>query len=385
MAVEKNHKNFIDSRMLDTILRETISEIEKGKEQIFGVAESARKECSSIEKELVHIQEETKKIVDQVDEWEEKEVQARNKLAAVSKNFKSYSEEDIKEAYEEAYSLKVKVQLLRKEEQQCREKRTELERRYINMKSTVEKAEKLVSQVGAALSYLSSNLQNICDKVDRIQQRQNWGLAVIKGQEEERRRIARGIHDGPAQSLANIVLRVEFCQKALESSPDLLKNELDDLKMYARSTLEDIRKILFDLRPMDLDDLGIIAALKRFLESFEKNTGIKVDFCVKGSEKRYIPGLEVALFRVVQEALNNVKKHSNSDTVYVLLELSPLSLNTVVEDYGVGFNTEEELKENQFGLKGMKEWTEILGGKLEISSKKNQGTRVEVSIPTEEE
>ncbi len=375
----------IDSKLLDDILRETLDDIEKSKTQIFDIAENARKECERIKKELHKVKKETLEIVEKVDEFEKLEKKARNHLAYVSSNFKNFDEKNIKKAYDEAYNIQLKVQLLRKEENQYKEKRTELEFRYKNMEKTVEKAERLISQVGVALSYLSNNLQNIWNQVEKLQKRQDLGLAVIKGQEEERRRIARGLHDGPAQQLANIVLRTEFCEKLLETRPDELKKELSELKDFTRTMLEDIRKILFDLRPMDLDDLGLVAALKRYLNKFEESTGIDVEFRSSYSDQRYAPGLEVALFRIIQETLNNVKKHSKATNVQVILELVPLSLNAVIKDNGCGFDTGSRLEDNKFGLKGMHEWSELLGGEIKISSKKEKGTRVSISIPVSEE
>ncbi|MBZ4686821.1 MAG: two-component system, NarL family, sensor histidine kinase DegS [Clostridia bacterium] len=374
-----------DPKMLDEILRATISEIEKSKEQIFDIAESARRECDRVEQELQKIKKETLKIIEQVDYWEMQERKARNYLAHVSGNFSQYSEEDIRKAYEKAFEIQSKVVILRKEEEQYKEKRTELERSYKNMRETVEKAERLVAQVGVALTYLSNNLDNIWNQLDKLQRRQDWGLAVIRAQEEERRRIARGLHDGPAQQLANIVLRTEFCQKLFKAKPQDLEDELKELKEFARNTLEDIRKILFDLRPMDLDDLGLVAAVKRFLSKFEESTGIATEFKASGNEQRYTPGLEVALFRVVQEALNNVRKHSKARNVSVILELAPLSLNAIVKDDGCGFDTEAELSDQQFGLKGMHEWADLLGGELKITSRVGKGTRVAVSIPIDRE
>jgi len=375
----------LDPKMLDEILRATISEIEKSKEQIFDIAESARKECDRVEQELQKIKKETLKIIEQVDYWEMQERKARNYLAHVSGNFSQYSEEDIRKAYEKAFEIQSKVVILRKEEEQYKEKRTELERSYKNMRETVEKAERLVAQVGVALTYLSNNLDNIWNQLDKLQRRQDLGLAVIRAQEEERRRIARGLHDGPAQQLANIVLRTEFCQKLFKANPRDLESELTELKEFARNTLEDIRKILFDLRPMDLDDLGLVAAVKRFLNKFEESTGITTEFKASGNEQRYTPGLEVALFRVVQEALNNVRKHAKASNVVVILELAPLSLNAVIKDDGCGFDPETEFSDQQFGLKGMREWSDLLGGELKISSRVGRGTRVAVSIPIDRE
>ena len=374
----------IETGMIDKILKDVISRIENGKNQLYDIAESARQECVRTEATMLKIKSDTLEVIEQVDWWEKKEKKARIRLAEVSKNFHKYVEIDIKKAYETAKDIQIQLALLREKEEQFKVKRLELEQQYKRMQQTVEKAESLVSQVGVAMNFLSSNLKSIQEEVGKIQNWQELGLAVIKAQEEERRRVARGIHDGPAQSLANIVLRIEFCEKVLEKNPGVLPEELSQLKTFARKTLEEIRKILFDLRPMDLDDLGLVSALKRFLADFQDKNGVIVDFEYSGNEQIYAPEIEVAVFRIIQECMNNVRKHSKASVVKVALEKAPLKINAVVKDDGIGFNVEEGLQSNRFGLKGMREWARLLGGDVKIVSSSKMGTRVSAVIPLKE-
>ena len=374
----------IESGIIDKILKDVISRIETGKNQLYEIAEEARQECVRAEAAMLKIKNDTLEIVEQVDWWEKKEKKARLRLAEVSKNFHKFGESDIRSAYETAKDIQVQLALLREKEEHFKLKRFELEQQYKRMKQTVEKAESLVSQVGVAMKFLSSNLKSIQEEIGKIQDWQELGLAVIKAQEEERRRVARGIHDGPAQSLANIVLRIEFCEKILEKRPEVLPEELSQLKSFARKTLEEIRKILFDLRPMDLDDLGLISALKRFLMDFQDKNGIQVDFQFSGNEQIYAPEIEVAIFRIIQECINNVKKHSKASTVKINMERAPLKINAVISDDGIGFNVEEGLQSNRFGLKGMREWARLLGGDVKIVSSPSSGTRISAVIPLKE-
>lgn len=374
----------IDSGIVDKILKDVISRIETGKNQLYEIAEEARQECIRAEAAMLKIKNDTLEIVEQVDWWEKKEKKARLRLAEVSKNFHKYGESDIRSAYETAKDIQIQLALLREKEEHFKQKRFELEQQYKRMKQTAEKAETLVSQVGVAMKFLTSNLKSIQEEIGKIQDWQELGLAVIKAQEEERRRVARGIHDGPAQSLANIVLRIEFCEKILEKRPEMLPEELSQLKNFARKTLEEIRKILFDLRPMDLDDLGLISALKRFLTDFQEKSGIQVDFQFSGNEQIYAPEIEVAIFRIIQECINNVKKHSKASMVKVNMERAPLKINAVISDDGIGFNVEEGLQSDRFGLKGMREWARLLGGDVKIVSAPNHGTRISAVIPLKE-
>lgn len=375
----------METSLLDKILRETIDVIEKSKEQIFEIAQHARQECKRVEQELLKLKEATIRIIEEVDRWEAEEKKSRLKLMEVSKNFKDYSEEDIKNVYEYANDLRVKVILLREEEKQYRAKRDELEISYRNLSKTAERAEKLVSQVGVAMNYLSSSLQNIWEEMDKLQQQQQFGVAVIKAQEEERRRIARGMHDGPAQSLANIVLRAEYCEKLQEVKPELLGEELRSLREYARATLEDVRKIIFDLRPMDLDDLGLVPAIKRYASDFQEKYRINVEVVHLGDTRRYLSAIEVTVYRIIQEALNNVQKHADASLVRIIMETNPLYLSVLVKDDGCGFEPGENIESGHFGLKGMQEWAKILQGSLQIISVPGKGTTVSVRIPVQEE
>jgi two-component system sensor histidine kinase DegS len=371
---------------LDKILQDTIDVLEKSKEQIFDIAEHARSECLRLEKETKQIRELTLRVIEEVDACELEVKSARIRLMKVNRDVDKYSEEDMRKAYEEVSALQVKMALLRERENQLKAKRHELELSHLSMVKTAEKAEKLVTQVGVAMSYLTSSLQNIWEEIEKLQQQQQIGFAIIRAQEEERRRIARGIHDGPAQSLANVVLRAEYCEQLLEKKPELVKEELQGLKKFARANLEDLRKIIFDLRPMDLDDLGLIAAVQRYAMDFEIKHQIPVEVSVIGDDTgRYSSPMEVALFRIIQEALTNIYKHSQASQARLIIEMSPLNIAIIIKDNGVGFNVKEPLNDECFGLRGMREWAAFLRGTIKINSHPGAGTTISVKIPVKEE
>jgi len=372
-------------RSLDRILQEAIEVLENSKEQIFEIAEHAREECLRLEKEMNHIKQLTLKVIDEVDRCEREVRLARLHLMKVNKEFHQYSEEEMRQAYEKVSELQVKVALLRERENQLKAKRTELEISHQKMRKTAEKAEKLVTQVGVAISYLNSSIQNIWEELEKLQQQQQIGYAIIRAQEEERRRIARGIHDGPAQSLANLVLRAEYCEQLLDKRPELLKQELQSLKQFARNNLEDIRKIIFDLRPMDLDDLGLIPAIQRYATDFSVTHQIPVEVVVMGDQRRFSSAMEVALFRIVQEALTNIRKHARATQARIMIEVTPLNVTLVVKDNGIGFNVDEPPDHECFGLRGMKEWVAFLRGHIKIASQPGEGTTINVKIPVEGE
>jgi len=371
-------------RDLERIVNETIAALEMGQDQIYDIAENSRENKSRLEQELQEIKQETLNTINEVDRLEIEERQARRQLMEVSRNFNFYGEEDMKEAYDNAKRLQMQLGLLRERENQLRLRRDKLQRQLKRAEETVEKAEKLVSQVGIAIKYLTDDLQGISLQLDEFQQRQQLGLKIILAQEEERKRVAREIHDGPAQSMANVILRAEVCEKMLERDPEQVRQELLELKTMVIASLKDVRKIIFDLRPMVLDDLGVIPALKRFIAEYQQKYGLAVEFVTLGEEKRLSAALEVAVFRIIQEALNNVVKHTRAHEAMVKLEVTDNQVNILIRDDGQGFDKEKALREetaNSYGIMGMKERVEMLEGRFSITSRVGKGTTVSAQIP----
>ena len=138
------------------------------------------------------------------------------------------------------------------------------------MEASVERAETIGSQMGVVLEYLSGELGQVTRIIESAKNRQMIGLKIILAQEEERKRIAREIHDGPAQMLANLVLRTEIVERMLMKQDfKMVQAEIVDLKGQVRSSLEEMRKVIFNLRPMALDDLGLIPTLRKYVQDFE--------------------------------------------------------------------------------------------------------------------
>ncbi len=129
--------------------------------------------------------------------------------------------------------------------------------------------------VSVASEYLQGNMDEILLTVDDLNKRQYLGIKIIEAQEEERQRLARDIHDGPAQSMANIIVKTELCERLMDIDQVRAKSELENLKVIVKDTLKDVREIIFDLRPMSLDDLGLIPTLERYIYDFSEDTGIE--------------------------------------------------------------------------------------------------------------
>ena len=378
-----------DMAQLDAIIKETIAVIGSSKEMIYDIGEEAREEYRRLEEEVKKLQEETADVIDRVDELEGLEQRARWRLLEVSRDFARYTEDDIRWAYEEAKNIQVELALCREREKLLRQRRDDLERGLRRLEQTVRKAEKLVTQVGVVIDYLEGKLGDLSQQLEGMQQRQQLAAGIIKAQEEERRRVAREIHDGPAQSLANLVFRLEVCEKLLaaERLPEL-RGELAELKGLIKGSLQEVRKIIFDLRPMALDDLGLVPALRRYLEGLEEREGLVVNLAVFGQEVRLASAVEVGLFRIIQEALHNVSKHARAASARVTLTYGQEQLLLSVRDDGRGFDLREVERGGRagghFGLISMRERAELLGGRFEVKSAPGQGTRISVAVPITE-
>ncbi len=212
-------------------------------------------------------------------------------------------------------------------------------------------------------------------------------IRVIQTEESAKQSLVREMHDGPASSLSNFILQAEICQRFFDVNPDRAKTELNALKSAAASTFNDVKNFIFDLRPMMLDDLGVVPTLRRYVESFQEKNGITVPITVTGVERRLESHVEVTIFRSVQELLNNSLSHARATQIQVLLDLERDQIMAVVEDNGSGFNVEEALGSSArtIGLSAHRERIEMLGGKMNIQSSLGQGTRVEFTIPVEVE
>lgn len=376
----------VEVETLNRVVRETLVALESGKEAIYDIAENARSEVERVQQELLLTQRQTLETIQEVDRLTRLEKQARIRLMDVSRNFHLYDEETVKDAYDKAMNLQVRLFVLQEQEKNLRQRRDELERSQRRLLHTVEKAEVLVTRIGVVLQFLHGTLNQISLQLDSLQKQQRLALKVMFAQEEERRRIAREIHDGPAQALANIVLRAEYCGQLFTHDPGRLKPELEKLKDLVRASLRDIRKIIFDLRPMPLDDLGLAGGVRRFLEDFQERYELPVQFLFFGQELRYDQSLEVAIFRIIQEAMNNVQKHAAASRVTVKLELHPRQVIAVIKDDGKGFAPGEAPDgADHYGLVNMKERARFLNGEMKIVSAPGEGTEVIVTIPVCEE
>lgn len=199
---------------------------------------------------------------------------------------------------------------------------------------------------------------------------------IVNAQEAERQRLSRQMHDGPAQALSNFILQTEIAMRLLDVDASQAKEELSSLKSAAMGTFQKVRGFIFDLRPMMLDDLGLVPTLRRYIDAFKEQSGMDVSINVSGAERRLEPYLEVMIFRAVQELLGNAARHSQATQVKVQLDMGVDLIRIVVDDNGRGFDPDILNDSNNLGLKLIRERAEMLGGKFEIDSSLGSGAKI---------
>jgi signal transduction histidine kinase len=203
---------------------------------------------------------------------------------------------------------------------------------------------------------------------------------VLNAQEEERKRIARELHDDTAQALTSVLVRLRLLQRS--AMDERARAALAELRDLTGATLEGVRRMAIDLRPPMLDDLGLQAALQAHVEDFSRRWPVKATF-TSGRLGRLPPEVELVLYRIVQEALSNVAKHANASRVEARLTRKGRTLRMMIEDDGCGFDVEaiKGSRESGLGLFGMEERLALIGGTLRVESAPGGGTRVSADVP----
>lgn len=372
----------IDLKSLDLIFNRMVKTIDESKNDIFTISEQSRRTFDEMKLELEEVRYKIENLISENDVLEAKSRLSRRRLAEVSKNFKIFSEEEIHKVYDQANQIQIRYSILQAEEKQLREKRDDLERRMKSLLDTIERADHLVNQVNVVLNYLTFDLKHIGPALENAKMKEDYTIKIIEATEEERKRISREIHDGPAQMLANVLLRTDLINRTYKERgiEEALQGILE-LKDMIRDALHEVRRIIYDLRPMALDDLGIVPTLKKYLKTVEEyNKETNVHFNSIGEPIRIGTNYEVAIFRLVQECVNNAIKHGKSRDVLVKFEWLKEHVNITIKDNGSGFDT-DIVKRNSFGIIGMRERVELLNGEMKLSSVKNEGTHITFIIP----
>jgi two-component system sensor histidine kinase UhpB len=237
--------------------------------------------------------------------------------------------------------------------------------------------------------YTSRMAQTLQSLVTQLEERNRELRALseraINAQEEERRAIAQSLHDDTGQALSMLVIDLDRMDERISPRQKELKKQVSEARSLAANSLGELRRILSGLRPAILDDLGLVPAIRWFARDCLEKEGIHVVFKAPGAPLKLPSAVATTLFRVVQEAINNIVRHADAKSVTIVLQPNGETVRLRVEDDGRGFNpgraSRDAVELQHLGLLGIRERAELLGGSVQIESAPESGTRVEVSIP----
>lgn len=221
-------------------------------------------------------------------------------------------------------------------------------------------------------------------ELDTLNDTERLRLKFLEIQELERQRIARELHDSSVQNMTSLVHKSELCSKLLDMDSARCKMELASMSGTIKETINEMREMIYDLRPMSFDDIGIDVAIGRELDRIQSQGTARIEYEVKGSSEHLRSVIGLTLFRVIQEACNNAQKHANASVIKVHLSYEPDKIELEISDDGIGFVIDDKSitsEHSGFGLPMMRERVFLLSGKLDIDSKQDIGTTIHVTVP----
>lgn len=255
----------------------------------------------------------------------------------------------------------------------------------INYKNEVEYLEKQKSHYEVENEFLNQKKKIVTSRIDRIEkmlEQESKDLTVLTIQEEDRKRIARDLHDSSLQNLTHLIHQIELSGLYIDEDPVRAKLELSVINMRLKEIIDDIRNTIFDLRPMTFDDLGLKAAFERLIDSIneDKKYEVELDLENVSCETNIIL---VTIYRVVQECLNNIVKHAEATKISLSCKCRNNNCHIMISDNGKGFSETVDSEKKHFGIFGMKERIKLLGGNIHFDSAPEKGTIILIDVPLE--
>ncbi len=211
-------------------------------------------------------------------------------------------------------------------------------------------------------------------------------VSIIEAQEQERLRLSRQMHDGPAQSLTNLVLQAEICERLFDRDPERARTELAELKKSVINAFKTVKVFIFDLRPMMLDDLGLVPTMRRYVEGITDSGFTGLTLKVTGKERRFAPHKEVTIFRVIQALIHIAREQDQATSIGIHLNIEDAEARVTLEDNGVGFEIDEALASSdaiKLTLPTLRERIEMLDGSIHFFGAPGQGLRVNFELPVD--
>ncbi len=313
-----------------------------------------------------------------VDREQQRNADIATDLQSVQINIETIPRQDIRDKYDEAIDARFRLATMR----------GQLEKFEANYKNQ-EDQQALLSQVLSRIQGV-----DVISEEEELAEGETRGginiVRIVEAQEDERLRLSRQMHDGPAQSLTNFILQAEICQRLFDRNPERAAEELSSLKTAASVTFQKVRDFIFDLRPMMLDDLGVIPTVRRYVDSFKEKNDIETELEIIGEERRLESHREVMIFRSIQELMGHARDYASASQLKVRLDMSGTMLRVAVQDNGRAVDAEAIFSDDDVhvddsrsrSLMALRERFELVGGSMSINSSESDGTLVRLELPS---
>ena len=275
--------------------------------------------------------------------------------------------------------MKAQVGELRKEQDRLGEEQKRLQEKLEYLKNKKVRTCEVIEELEAAENTQKEQLKRLKEKYSR-----SLGIKMIENQEKERQRIARELHDTTVQNLTAMIYKMEFCQQVMDSDPIRARLEMQLVINAIRESVDDMREVIYNLRPMSFDDIGFKETLQCAVDRLRKSTEMQIEFTVRGEVSPMSPAYELTILRIIQEATNNSKKYAESEKIEIVLSYEENQIVLSICDKGNGFDMGERktgLQNSGFGISMMKERVCLLKGQIMIHSEKDEGTQIIVVLP----
>lgn len=314
-----------------------------------------------------------------VDREQQRNTDIATELRTVQDNLETIPRQDIRAKYDEALDARFRLSTMRGQLEKFQANREHLEQTMGVLNTLLNKIQGVESLPSAEPAPEIAGARAGINIV-----------RIVQAQEDERQRLARQMHDGPAQSLTNFILQAEICQRLFDRNPERAAEELDNLKTSASVTFQKVRDFIFDLRPMMLDDLGVVPTVRRYVESFREKHEVDAVLDLTGEERRLETHREVILFRGIQELMVEARDFANATSIGVKLDMGPERVKVTVEDNGRGFDVQAAMSNGGEthnpdpriqSISTLKEKIELVGGSLTVNSGETEGTTVRLELP----
>ncbi len=351
-------------------------------ERVSALTTELRQELEALNRENNELDGLLRQMQTEVDKLGLRESSIKSRVRDMELNLENYTRQDMKTIYNNSHESDMRLFMMRGQIEQLQAKKQAIKQLQGRAQRTLDSLSQMPE--GFAPGATRSSAAR-ADTLGREVSGQEVVTKVIQAQEDERLRISRQMHDGPAQTMTNLVLRAEICERLLDIDVARARAELAGLKTMVNNTLQATRGFIFDLRPMILDDLGLEPTLRGYIRQFSDKNKIEVNLSVMGLKGRLPQPVEVAVYRIVQDALSNVAKHAHATHAQISLELQDDGLLVTVEDDGSGFNVDDLNAQGErgkaLGIASMRQRAEMLGGEILLESLVGRGTKVSAAIP----